>query len=186
MCARFETPSTYSGQWSAARSTSYPPASCGLEPGHERVEEGALALGERRVQILGDHLLARSVAHAPRKRLRVADRRPRVAERTRVLVDAERERRRLERAHLDLALGEDRHHRRRKRAVVRPDGILGAHPVGRLARMVVEEHHLDIGAPRNGLEFAQALRVGRLDDDEPLDAVRVDPPGLGNVELVCV
>ncbi len=51
-----------------------------LEAGDERVEERTLALGQRCVQELRDHLLACPVAHAPGERLGVADRRPGIAE----------------------------------------------------------------------------------------------------------
>ena len=132
-----------------------------LEARDERVEQRALALGERRVQVLRHHLLARAVPHAPGEGLRVADRRPCVAKGARVLVDAEGEGSRLDRAHLDLALGEDRDHGRREGSVLGADRVLGPHPVELLARMVVEEDDLDLGASRSGLELAEALRDAR-------------------------
>ena len=73
----------------------------------QRVHQRPLLPRERRAQERGQHLLARAVAKAPGERLSVAPRRGRVRERARVLVDSEREHRRLERRHGDLALGED-------------------------------------------------------------------------------
>ena len=124
------------------------------------------------------------MAHAPGERLRVADGRARVAERTGVLVNPERECGRLDRAHLDLALGEDRDHRRRQGAVVRAHGVLRTYPVELLARVVVEEDDLDLGASRGGLELPEPRGVRRLHDDEALDVGRVDPAGLRHVELL--
>ena len=157
-----------------------------LEARDERVEERALALGERRVQVLRHHLLARAVPHAPGQGLRVADRRPCIAQGARVLVDAEGEGGRLDRAHLDLALRQDRDHGRRQSSVLGADRVLGPHPVELLARMVVEEDDLDLGASRSGLELAEALGMRRLDDDQALDLCRVDPPRLGHVQLLRV
>ena len=82
----------------------------GLERRDERVEQRPLLLGERRAQVLRDHVLTGAVAQAPGERLRVAEADARVAERAGVLVDPEREDRRLERRDVDLALGEDAHH----------------------------------------------------------------------------
>ena len=151
---------------------------------HERVEQGALLLGERRAQVLGDDVLAGTVAEAPRERLRVPHADPGIPERAGVLVDAEREDGRLERGDRDLALGEDPDHRRRERAVLREHEVLGLHPVRRLAGMVVEDHDLDRGIARDALELAEALRMHRLDDDEPPDRARVDSPGLEQLQLV--
>ena len=178
MCARFETPSTYAGQATGATSTSSPPTEWRLERRHERVEERALLFGERRAQVLRDHVLARPVAEAPRERLGVPERDPRIAERAGVLVDPEGEDGRLERRHLDLALGEDPDHRRRQRAVVGEHEVLGLDPVRRLAGMVVEDDDLDPGIARDPLELAEALRVHGLDDDQPPDRAEVDPAGL--------
>jgi hypothetical protein len=153
-----------------------------LEPRKESVEQRALALGERSVQVLRDHLLASPVPHAPGERLGVADGRPRIAERARVLVDAEREGRRLDRAHLDLPFGQDRHHGGREGAVLGTHGVLLPYPV-ELAGVVVEEDDLDLGAPGSRLEVAQAFRMRRLDDDQPLDRRGIDAAGLGDVQL---
>ena len=157
-----------------------------LERCDERVEERALLLGERRAQVLRDHVLARPVAQAPGQRLGVPERDPGIAERARVLVDPEGEDGRLERRHLQLALGEDPDHRRRQRAVVGEHEVLGLDPLRRLAGMVVEDDHLDPGIAGDPLELAEALRLHRLDDDQPADRVEVEPPGLRDLELVRV
>ena len=149
-----------------------------LERRDQRVEQRALLLRERRAQVLRDHVLAGAVAQAPGERLGVADADARVAERAGVLVDPEREDGRLERRDRDLPLGQDPDHRRRQRAVLREDEVLGLHPVGRLAGVVVEDDDLDGGVARDPLELAQALRVHGLDDDQPPDRVQVDPARL--------
>ena len=122
----------------------------------------------------------------PGERLRVANRDARVAERARVLVDPEREDRRLERRHLELALGQDRDHRRRQGAVLGAHDVLGLHPVELLLAMVVEEHDLDGRVARHALELAEPARVRGLDDDQAGDPVGFDPARLGDVELLSV
>ncbi len=136
-----------------------------LDPGHlvrlerveQRAEQLALVAGQRRVQELGEQLLARPVAQAPRERLGVALRRRRIGERAGVLVDPERERRRLERRHGELALGEHADERGRQRAVIREEGVLLARPLRRLARVVVEDDLLDLGIERDA---PRARRAG--------------------------
>ena len=126
------------------------------------------------------------MSQAPRQRFRVAERDSRVAQRAGVLVDAEREHGRLERCDVELPLGEDRDHRRRQGAVVRADDVLRPDPVELLVTVVVEEDDLDLRVSRDTLEVAQASGVRRLDDDEALDRVEVDPCLLGDVELLRV
>ena len=60
-------------------------------------------------------------------------------------------------------------------SVLGADRVLGPHPVELLARMVVEEDDLDLGASRSGLELAEALGMRRLDDDQALDLCRSRP-----------
>jgi hypothetical protein len=52
----------------------------GLGGRQQRVEEAALRLAERGVEVLRDHVLARAVAQTPRECLRVPERHARVAE----------------------------------------------------------------------------------------------------------
>ena len=132
-----------------------------LERRDERVEERALLLRERRAQVLRDHVLAGAVAQAPGERLGVPHADAGVAERTGVLVDAEREDRRLERRDRDLPLGEDPDHRRRQGSVLRQHEVVGLDPVRRLPGVVVEDDDLDVRIARDVLELAQALRRGR-------------------------
>ena len=146
-----------------------------LERRDEGVEQGTLLLRERRAKVLGDDLLARAVAQAPGERLGVADAHAGIGERPRVLVDAERENRRLEGRDGELPLGQDPHHRRRQGAVLREDEVLGLHPVRRLAGMVVEDDDLDGRIAGDALELAQALRVHGLDDDQPPDRAPARP-----------
>ena len=156
-----------------------------LEPVEERGEQLALGLAERRVQVRGDQLLPGAMTEAPAQRLRVALGRARVGERARVLVDAERERRRLDLRHLDLALGQDADERRRQRPVLRDHGALRRDPVGKLAvRVVVENDLVDRGVERDAFELVQACGVDGLDHDQPADRVRLEPRGLDELELV--
>ncbi len=155
-----------------------------LDPGDERLEERALLRPQGRVQVLGDHVLARAVAQAPAERVGVALGHRRIRERARVLVDAEREHGRLERGRLDLALGEDPDERGRERAVLREDEVLLAQPVGPLGLVVIEDDHLDAGPQRDLLELTQALGVDGLDDDQALDRLVVDRSRVGDLELV--
>ena len=118
-----------------------------LQPLHEVGEELALVRGERRMEVLGDEVLARSVAEAPGERVDVALGRRRVRQRAGVLVDTEREGGRLERRRLQLALGEDADERRGQRTVGRDHCGFGRYPVGRaVLAVVVEEHGLHQGS----------------------------------------
>src|SRR5439155_18216092 len=114
-----------------------------LERLNDRRQQLPLRLGQRRVQELREQLLPRSVPEAPRERLGVALGRGRVRERAGVLVNAEREGRRLERGDRELALREDADERGRERPVLGDDGVLGTGPLGRLGGMVVEDDLLD-------------------------------------------
>ena len=160
----------------------------GLERVQELVQEIALGGAERRVQVLGDEILARAVAQAPRERVRVPLRRRRVRQRARVLVDAERERGRLERCRRELSLGEDPDEGRRQRAVGRDDRRVLVHPVGKLrVLVVVEEDLLHAGVERHGLELAEARRGRGLDHDQAADRVELEAARLDDVlELVRV
>ena len=158
----------------------------GLEAREQRVEQRALRLPQRRVQVLGHHVLTRPVAHAPGERLGVAHADARVAERPSVLVDTEGEDSRLERSRLDLPLGENADHRRRERPVLGDDEVLRREPVRPLATVVVEDDDLDTGAANHLLELAQTLGMDRLDDHEPRDRLEVEPARLGDVELLRV
>ena len=157
-----------------------------LERRDEGVEQRSFLLREGRAKVLGDDLLARSVAQAPGERLGVADAHAGIGQRPRVLVDAERENGRLEGCDGELPLGKDPHHRRRQCAVLREDEVLGLHPVRRLAGMVVEDDDVDGRIAGDALELAQALRVHGLDDDQPPDRVQLDPACLEQLELIGV
>ena len=163
------------GQATAVTSTSKPPASCVSSRGDERVEQRALALAERRVEVLRDHVLPRAVAQAPGERLGVAKRDARVAERAGVLVDPEREHGRLERRQLDLALGEDR----------RPASSSGRRPPsGRRSPRAPsrapprawwsKSDDLDARVARDVLELAQPRRRGRSRRRSAARSRRVD------------
>ena len=121
-------------------------------------------------------LLARAVAQAPGERVGVALRGRRVGQRAGVLVDAEREGGRLERRDGDLALGEDADERRRQRAVLGEDDVLGRAPSpAGSPRVVVEDDLLHGRVERDRLELAEPRRVQRLDDDQPADRVELEP-----------
>ena len=140
-----------------------------LERVDERVEQLALVGGERRVKVALEQLLARAVPQAPRQGVRVALCRRRVRQRAGVLVDAEREDRRLERRHGDFPLGEDADEHRRQGPVLGQDHVLGPRPVRRLACVMVEHHLLHLRVERQRLELAQSAGAGRLDDDQATD-----------------
>ena len=142
-----------------------PPRAVCLAASSSAFSSVPLLLRERGVQERRQHLLARAVAEAPCERLGVALGRRRVRQRARVLVDAERERRRLERRDGDLALGEDADERRRQRRRPRRARRSRAAPLGELARVVVEDDLLDAGVERDRLELAEPRGVHRLDDD---------------------
>ncbi len=157
-----------------------------LERVHERVEQRPLLLGERRVQIAREQVLPCAVPQAPREGIRVPLRGRRVGQRPRVLVDAEREDRRLERRDGDLSLGEDADERRRQRPVLGQDDVVGPRPVGGLARVMVEDDLLHVRVERDGLELAETACVRRLDDDQPADGVELEPRCLDELQLICV
>ena len=186
--ARFETPSTYSGHGTRRDEHLDSAASCGSSrrrPARRAARARSSASGVCRycaTIVLAGAPWRRHHASASASRMVVL----RVAERAGVLVDAEREDCRLERRDVDLPLGQDRHHRRRERAVLREDEVLRLHPVGRLAGVVVEDDDLDLGVARDLLELAQALRCDGLDHDQPPDRRGVDAAGLGELELVGV
>ena len=97
-CARGSRPRRRSSATRARRpAPRRRPARCGSQLGQDRRQQLPLVLVERRVQELRQQLLARTVTEAPRERLRVALGRRRVGQRAGVLVDPERERRRLHR-----------------------------------------------------------------------------------------
>ena len=142
-----------------------------LERGEQRVEQLALVLRQRLMQVAGDHLLAGPVAEAPGERLGVTEGRARVGQRAGVLVDPEGERGRLERRHGDLALGQDADERRRERAVSRDHGRLRRQPLGEGLAVVVEEHDLDTRS-QGARKLAELRRVAQLDEHEPRDLRR--------------
>ena len=145
----------------------------------QMLEELALVVGERHVQVRGDELLARAVPQAPGECIDVALGRRRVRERARVLVDPEGERRRLEGGRAELALGEDADERRRQRSVVRQHGLLRMHPLrGVGVRVVVEQRLLHGRVERDLLQLAEAGSARRLDDDEAPDRVQLEPRDL--------
>ena len=101
-----------------------------------------------------------------------------------VLVDAERERRRLGDAGLDPPLPQDAGHRRAQRTV------LGDHRAPRPVRgrraVVVEQHCLDAGTRHDLGQVAQPVEPRRLDHDHPRDRGQVAPRRVRQVELVLV
>ena len=186
LCARLETPSTYVGQATGATSTSSPPTEwlSSAATSASSSARSSSASGARRYCATMSWRAPWRRHHASASASRSAT--PGIAERARVLVDAEGEDGGLERRHLELALGEDPDHRRRQRAVVGEHEVLGLDPVRRLAGVVVEDDDLDLGVAGDALELAEALRLHRLDDDQPADGVEVDAPGLRDLELVRV
>jgi hypothetical protein len=136
-----------------------------LEHAEQGREELALLLGQRRVEELGEQLLARAVAQAPGQGLRIALGRRRVRERARVLVDPEREGGRLEGRHRELTLREHADEGGRECAVLGKHGVLRGGPVRGLARVVVEDDRLDGRVDRDRLELAQPGGMSGLDDD---------------------
>ena len=77
-----------------------------FERRHQRTKELPLLVVERRVQKAGQQVLPRPVPQAPRERVRIPLRRCRIGQGARVLVDAERERGRLQRRDGNFPLGE--------------------------------------------------------------------------------
>ena len=152
----------------------------------ERIEERPLPLSERCVEVVGDHVLAGAVAKAPRERLSVPERDAGIAERAGVLVDPERENSRLQRRHLDLTLGQDRHHRRREGPVFGTDDVVRPHPVELVFNMVVEQDDFDLRIARDALEVSKPSGMRRLHDDEPLDGAQVDTALLRDLQLLRV
>ena len=139
------------------------------------------------MQVLRDEILARAVADAPGEGVGVPLRGRRVRERARVLVDAERERGRLEHGGLDLALGEDADECRRERPVGGDHGSAWTHPLRDDVGVMVEEGLLDRGIERDRFELSEARGVRRLHDDESPDRVELETARLdGAAELVSV
>ncbi len=157
-----------------------------LERVDERVEQLALVGGERRVEVALEQLLARAVPQAPRQGVRVALPRRRIRQRARVLVDAEREDRRLERRHGDLPLGEDADERRRQRPVLGQDDVLRPRPVRRLTGVMVEHHLLHVRVERQRLELRQPAGARRLDDDQPAHRAQLETRRLDELQLLRV
>ena len=52
--------------------------------------------------------------------------------------------------------------------------------------MVVEGQDVDIGPPGDRFQLAEPLGLERLNEDQALDPVDIEPAGLGHVELVGV
>ncbi len=152
----------------------------------ERVEQLALVGGERRVEVALEQLLARAVPQAPRQCVRVALPRRRIRQRARVLVDAEREDRCLERRHGDFPLGEDADERRRQRPILGQDDVLRPRPVRRLAGVMVEHHFLHLRIERQRLELGQPAGARRLDDDQPPHRVQLETRRLDELQLLRV
>ena len=152
----------------------------------ERVEQFALVGGERRVEVALEQLLARAVPQAPRQGIRVTLPRRRVGQRARVLVDAEREDRRLERRHGDFPLGEDADERRRQRPVLGQDDVLRPRPVRGLAGVMVEHHFLHLRIEGQRLELRQPAGARRLDDDQPPHRVLLETRCLDELQLLRV
>ena len=88
--------------------------------------------------------------------------------------------------HRDLPLRQDSDERRRQRAVLRDHRVLGLHPVGQLAGVMVEDDRLDLRVARNRPRDRRGGRGRGLDDDQPPDRLRLEPRGLDGVELVRV
>ena len=159
-----------------------------LELLEEMVEQVALGGGERRVQVVGDEVLARSVAQTPRKGVGVPLRARRIRQRTGVLVDPQREDRGLERRGQELTLGEDPDQRGRQGAVVRQHRRFRVDPVRELGLAVmIEEDLVHRRVERDPLELAEARRVRGLDHDQAADRVGLEARDLDHgVELVGV
>ncbi len=152
----------------------------------QRIEQITLLGRERHVEVRGDEVLIRAVAQAPRERLGVALRRARIRERAGVLVDAERERRRLERRDRELPFREDADEGRGQRPVARQDRGLRVDPVGKLDVVMVEDDLLDLRVEGDAFELAQPGRVRGLDHDQPADRAQIEPRSLDDVELLGV
>ena len=120
LCARFETPSTCRGPGDRGDEEHLDAGDSTLSSDSISASSSSRSSSPSGVcRKVASQLLSRAVAQAPGERVGVALRRGRIGERAGVLVDAERERGRLERRRLELALGEDADERRRQRAVLR-------------------------------------------------------------------
>ena len=157
-----------------------------LDVFEQRVEERALARAERRVQVLRDHLLPCSVAHAPAERVDVPLGDRGVRERARVLVDPEGE------DGASSGVGSiSRSARIPTIVVVRAPSsestrLSSAIQPGRSRSVVVEGDDLDVLPACDLLELPEPVGVDGLDDHEPGDRVVVERAGVGDAELLRV
>src|SRR5205085_4014595 len=132
-----------------------------------------------------EELLLGPVAQAPTQRLGVTLRGRRMRERTRVLVDPEREDGRLQGADRHLALGEHADQRRRQSAVLGDDDVLGRRPVGQLVAVMVEDDLFYRRIEGYRLELAESRGVHRLDDDQAPNRIQLEPRRVDDeIELV--
>ena len=152
----------------------HPPQLHGVDHAHEGF---AMLPGESAVQITLQQGLRGTQAHGGGQHLRIADGGARKGERAGVLVDAEREDGGGQTRYLHVALQQKVQHGGRAGAVG------GKHPVltldegralGVLVKMVVEDHHLDVGTVDQPAQVADALGVGRVDDYQLPDLALVD------------
>jgi hypothetical protein len=121
------------------------------------------------------------LVHTQRQGLSIPSRGGGEGERPRVLVDAEREDRRLERRHGDASLGDDVDEQRHQRAVVRAHEGLARHARRQLGLVgvVIERDHLHMGSGAQIGEIPEA--VGMDGDDR--DAIRVESLELADVAV---
>ena len=138
------------------------------------------------MQVAPEQLLPRAVPQAPRERVGVPLRRRRVRQRARVLVDAEREDRRLERRDGDLPLGEDADERRRQRTVSRTGRRCQASPTR--ANRPHDGRRRPSPQPGRGppARARQTARIRRLDDDQPANGVELETRRLDELQLLGV
>ncbi len=144
---------------------------------HHLHEHLPLLLGERAVEKALDQGLGGAQAHRGGEHLGIADGGARIGQRTGVFVDAQSEDGRLQAGDLDPSLPEDVEHRRGLGSVGGQHPIVPLHESGalRILGLVVVEHDgLHVAAPAELRQVADPFRVGRIDDDQPLDLALVD------------
>ncbi|OPZ80561.1 MAG: hypothetical protein BWY76_03323 [bacterium ADurb.Bin429] len=143
----------------------------GLRGGEQLIQHLALRLGERAVDEGGDDVEIRSPAQQPRHRLRVLRGGGAEGEAAGVLVDAQRENRRVQRVHRDARLAQQAHHQRGVGAAgfnarfTRLNGGLKGRVV-----VVKDDRHARPADERG--EASQPFGVLRLHHDEAGDAVQ--------------
>ena len=158
----------------------------GIDHAHEGF---AMLLGESAVQVALEQRLRGTQPHGGGQHLRIADGSAREGERTGVFVDAEREDGGGQARYLHVALQEEVQHGGRAGAVGGEHPVLAldeGRPLGVLGEVMIEDHHFDVGPADQSAQVADALGVGRVDDDQLPDLALVDQADAQNGQALPV